>query len=52
MDDITAGAAGSDEDEDDDFLMDDPMAFIERHDSCQQADVANLFEDDPKAKRR
>ena len=52
LDDITAGAAGSDEDEDDDFLMDDPMAFIERHDSCQQADVANLFEDDPKAKRR
>lgn len=41
---------GSDEDEDDDF-MDDPMAFIERHDS-QQANVQYVFEDDPKAKQR
>ena len=45
-------AAVSDDEEDDDDLMDDPMAFIERHDSHQQTDVAHLFEDDPKAKRR
>ena len=38
-------------DDDDDFMMDDPMAFIERQDSSQ-ADVKNLFEDDPKAQRK
>lgn len=39
------------DEEDDDFLMDDPMAFVERQDS-QQADVKNLFEDDPKVAAR
>ena len=42
---------GEDDEDEDDFLADDPMAFIERQDS-EQVDVKNLFEDDPKAKAR
>jgi len=36
-----------DEDDEDDVLASDPMAFIERQDS-QQVDINNQFEDDPK----
>ena len=46
-----AGGGDDEDEDDDDFMMDDPIAFIERQGS-QQADMTNMFSDDPKALAR